>query len=822
MSGAEVLGIISAVIAIVDGINQLYDGAKDATGLPEAFREVAARLPLIKKILESVDKDVRGKGRSNSSSEVKSVLVQAQRKASDLKKVFDKLIPLDNDSRKDRYIKLVRTLGKGNKVETLMLGLMTDMQLLVSKNGLDNATSQQVEELRKAFEERSSIKPSVANSELTPQSFTNNNHVGGTQANDNNGAVEAKLNQVYGSGAQCHDSGKFQHIERPETPPNPSSIIPFNRDKDFVPRGDILDRIHQACAIPGSRTALVGLGGVGRKSQLAIEYAHETRQRSSDTWVFWVHASNATRYEQSFRDIADHVKIPGRDDPNKNIFQLVRDWLRGGKNRKWRLILDNVDDASFLLDAPSLLQDSHGGDTSQSTTMRLVDYLPVYENGSILITSRNRGAALQLVEPSDIFPVEPMSQKEAEALIETKLGSRQDKDCVAQLAIALECMPLAIVQAAAYISRRAPQWSAQRYLEQFKQSDQRKAGLLRHEGSNLRRDGDAKNSILITWQISFDHIRQIRPSAADLLALMSFFDRQGIPESLLRDQRKAGDDESIGCSSAFDDDVLVLREYSFVHASERAQDFQMHRLVQLATRNWLQDSGSYEQWKQEFINRLATRLPNGEYVNWVTWQTLLPHARLASILRPETEAAILDWATVLHQMGWYCFSMGNGHEAERITTLAMETRIEILGRDDTRTLSTMGLVGLIYDLNGRWEAALKLDVEVCENREKISGPDHPDTLRSMNNLAETNQGQLEAAEELHKKALEIRKQKLGPDHPDTLLSMHNLAFTLDSLGRIDEAIPMLERCVNLREQVLGSDHPKYLSSLAILNDWKDE
>ena len=51
--------------------------------------------------------------------------------------------------------------------------------------------------------------------------------------------------------------------ERPETPPNPSDVIPFSRDKDFVERGIILDQIHQKCAVLGSRTALVGLGGVG-------------------------------------------------------------------------------------------------------------------------------------------------------------------------------------------------------------------------------------------------------------------------------------------------------------------------------------------------------------------------------------------------------------------------------------------------------------------------------------------------------------------------------------------------------------------------------
>jgi hypothetical protein len=50
---------------------------------------------------------------------------------------------------------------------------------------------------------------------------------------------------------------------RPETPPNPSSNVPFRRDADFVDRKIILDQVYERCAVPGSWTALVGLGGVG-------------------------------------------------------------------------------------------------------------------------------------------------------------------------------------------------------------------------------------------------------------------------------------------------------------------------------------------------------------------------------------------------------------------------------------------------------------------------------------------------------------------------------------------------------------------------------
>lgn len=53
------------------------------------------------------------------------------------------------------------------------------------------------------------------------------------------------------------------YLERPETPTNPLSTVPFPRDLDFVSRDTLLRRIHEKSLVLGSRIALVGLGGVG-------------------------------------------------------------------------------------------------------------------------------------------------------------------------------------------------------------------------------------------------------------------------------------------------------------------------------------------------------------------------------------------------------------------------------------------------------------------------------------------------------------------------------------------------------------------------------
>jgi hypothetical protein len=129
-------------------------------------------------------------------------------------------------------------------------------------------------------------------------------------------------------------------------------------------------------------------------------------------------------------------------------------------------------------------------------------------------------------------------------VVPNRVDSLSDVDVAADLVKVLDLIPLAISQAAAYIQKRAPRSSVQQYLDDFRKSEGKRARLLSRALGDLRRDlrqdGGASNAILTTWQVTFDHVRSERPSAADLLSLMSFFDRQGIPESLLKRARICG------------------------------------------------------------------------------------------------------------------------------------------------------------------------------------------------------------------------------------------------------------------------------------------
>lgn len=154
--------------------------------------------------------------------------------------------------------------------------------------------------------------------------------------------------------------------------------------------------------------------------------------------------------------------------------------------------------------------------------------------------------------------------------------------------------------------------------------------MKRVTSGHLRRDADAKNSIMITWQISFDDIRNKWPASADLLSLMSYFDRQGIPEDVLKvqlqeqlcnlptqqdsgvrddekDENEDIEDDSaseISGGDVFEEAVGRLQSYLFVSIGQDGRTFEMHGLVQLATPNWLEMHGEHQRLKSQFSQKL--------------------------------------------------------------------------------------------------------------------------------------------------------------------------------------------------------------------------
>ena len=97
----------------------------------------------------------------------------------------------------------------------------------------------------------------------------------------------------------------------------------------------------------------------------------------------------------------------------------------------------------------------------------------------------------------------------------------------------------------------------------------------------------------------------------------------------------------------------------------------------------------------------------------------------------------------------------------------------------------------------------------------VLGDRHPDTLTSLNNLANfyESEGEPRWALPLYEQCYATRVEVLGDRHPDTLISLNNLATSYHTVGEPARALPLFEQCYATRVEVLGDLHPHTLNSL---------
>lgn len=568
------------------------------------------------------------------------------------------------------------------------------------------------------------------------------------------------------------------------------------------------------------------------KSQLAIEYSYRIRDQHPETWIFWVHASSAARFEESFHEIADRLKIANRRDVGASIFALVYDWLQS--NEKWMVILDNLDDDGFLHERRSPSLDGQKADRSSAAERPLVSFLPRSSKGTMIITTRSKDSALRIVDHNKLIEVLAMDTLNAVALLRTKLQLPAEEMDLKRLAKALDHMPLAIVQAAAYIRRRAPRYSVPRFLHEFEGSDEKGSKLLCYEAGHSQRDRDATNSILLSWQMSFDHIQKLRSSAANLLSLMSFFDRNGISENFLRLPSQVAAwgydhadkalnsaehaEKEYNAALGFSDDVALLKDFSFISIHHNTHVLMMHRLVQLATRQWLENRGESEKWREIFFRILSAKLQFGGLSHWTEYLSLSPHLKSALAQRPHSTTCLQVWASLLY-WGAICLrGIGFFTDANKMATASLDTRQLVLGTAHPDTLQSMSILASTYWEAERWEEAEELELQLLEIRKRTLDETHPDVIRSMSSLALVYwfSDRRQKATALQVQAVKLHQVVLGVDHLTTLSAMHILASMYGERGQFRHSERLLEYVLSTEEEIFGVENESTLNSMSSL------
>ncbi|KAJ6543183.1 hypothetical protein B0H10DRAFT_2181414 [Mycena sp. CBHHK59/15] len=619
----------------------------------------------------------------------------------------------------------------------------------------------------------------------------------------------------------------------------------------FHGRRNILNQMHDYFTWDvGKRhiCLLHGLGGSG-KTQIALKFLDEsTASRFTD--IFFIDASTAETINSGLENIAVTRSVGSKAEDASR-------WL-AAHHEEWLLVFDNADNLN----------------------LNLHQFFPQSTRGNILITSRN--PQLCVHAPGAHHQISNMEEEDAVQLLLTSSAqgvTSENQILATEIVKVLHCLPLAVVQAGAFILKTG---ALGRYLTLYEQNRTR---LL----SELPAQSHDKYawSVYTTWDISFQHLSK---PAARFLQLCSFLHHEGISEAIFshaasyelellgpseEQLREAWEflahfltDSGAWDSLCFADMAAEIRGYSLINQDPQTNLFSIHPLVH----HWCQTTNSDLHSTREctaaiigmsvFGGTELFRIRLLPHLNCV----MLPHPLLAhefpdryalglevlmleksqqvlGMEHPNTLTAMANLAATYGMLGKFkdaeqldvvvlekqkqilgtehpdtLTALGKFKDAEQLDVVVLEKRKQILGTEHPNTLTAMANLAATYRMLGKFKDAEQLEVVVLEKQKQILGTEHPDTLTAMANLAATYRmlGKFKDAEQLEVLVLEKRKQILGTEHPDTLTAMGNLAGTYGMLGKFKDAEELQVVVLEQRKQILGTEHPDTLTAMGNL------
>ena len=396
-------------------------------------------------------------------------------------------------------------------------------------------------------------------------------------------------------------------MKRQESSKAPSFFGALDRNEYFVGREKELESLDKAFEEvdtkgaglgSGKRKAKVhgicGLGGCG-KSSLAFEYAWRNLE-SYPGGVFVINGESDDLLRASLQGI--HGQFVYKTQANKHeeakqFDQLMMEtlsWL-GNLRDKWLLLVDNMDQKKLSPYARKIFFGQWKNKTS-------VD---------ILVTSRRSPQTLCKdldLRPENCPELDAFSVDESIEFLRKRTGLasafENQEVGVKELAQELGGLPLALEQAAAYIS--ALKCSAQSYLEQYREQ---KSILLNRESAKPCSEvyNEARLAVQTTWRLNFNYIENdetdegLGKAAPFFMKIATYLSPDEIPIEILNVGAPEMDHKylkdrlkmPIGAEQIVD---LLLRFSLFKRKSD--DSLSIHRLVQETLKERYSNEGETE------------------------------------------------------------------------------------------------------------------------------------------------------------------------------------------------------------------------------------
>ena len=596
-----------------------------------------------------------------------------------------------------------------------------------------------------------------------------------------------------------HMVGKFASSDS-----KPSRVF-FGSRPDVVAENRFVERSEQEhlnalIADPTRRrTVLVGMRGCG-KTQLASALA---QQCEDENWslVAWVNASSTDSITSDLVELAKELKkelkIDTSDQPTpETIIRRLFTRLKSADPSDRLIVFDNVEDIDDL-----------EGLVPRGKGLRV-----------IATTTNNAGWEDQGWNSIKVGVFD--REKSINYLL--KVTKSDDRDVADALAERLDCLPLAIAQAAA--TAHNEHWTLQYYFKCLEEYDL--ARVIHPVRGDSYTQGVA-SALALAVDTAIKHLVRGTPGTARRqLGALAILAESGVPTwwlDPLTDPRNEAELLEADRDVANDAHLTLaeLIDRSIVQQTTDKRATMLHRLQAQAFR---------ESWDEKdrrqavgssiaLLDRVTTNMACGNNTDSRRHDTLDLIEQLRAVSAQKYSQCLLAESATqncLFQAFEQAFELGVPQHAVNLSAaVSLFNSIENVEPSDALALQNQ--LGCAYEAAGDYDTAIRLHSEVLAAYEQMIDIDAEEILISRNNLATAYNANrnIPKAIEILEGTFKEAYQRYGLEHEQTIGSLNNLAETYTQVYEPDIILPMFIVAFELSKKILN---PADDISLAIRNN----
>ena len=331
---------------------------------------------------------------------------------------------------------------------------------------------------------------------------------------------------------------------------------------------------------------ICGLGGCG-KTSLAVEFSWRWMNHFTGG-VFWVNGESDENVSKSVAENLALLNVAActRENVDDSLNRFLT--LLSNENRPWLLVVDNADDLRSPT-CPTGVEKICKGPWQRNARAP--------KNGHILFTTRKNAkdtAAFLRLSPTNCLELQCFSEEEGALFLVRRTGLEEESlnQGAIDLAKELGGLPLALEQAAAYISALPISITFKDYLDKYRHV---KLRLLQQKSvTALSVEAQHRLSVHTTWEMNFSFVIKNSPAAATMMRIASFLTSESIPLDVINPGlptlNQAELREAARSKIETAHILQVLTCYSLFSVDQHNRVFGVHKLVQEVVRDSLTTS----------------------------------------------------------------------------------------------------------------------------------------------------------------------------------------------------------------------------------------